>query len=234
MSIICGADGCRAGWLAITKNLGTGAIDCHLFATAKELIHNSSAPFVIALDIPIGLPERGPRDCDLRVRRILGQGRASSVFPAPTRPVLAATSYNAACGIRFKEEGKKLSRQSWGIVQKIRDVDQVLCQDLNLQSRVREVHPELSFFTLAGGRPMRYSKKKKEGKDERYRLLEPWFGQALQTVLKQRKHLASTEDDILDAFATLWTAERIASGIARTIPSLPPKDTHGLRMEIIT
>jgi predicted RNase H-like nuclease len=76
--------------------------------------------------MPIGLPERGPRACDLEARRLLGPGRASSVFPAPIRPVLVATSYDDACQIRLQVEGKKLSRQAWVIVPKIREVDDML------------------------------------------------------------------------------------------------------------
>ena len=61
----------------------------------------------------------------------------------------------------------------------------------------------------------------------------PIFGHWLQTALAERRELASNEDDILDAFAALWTAERIALGISQTIPAVPPKDSFGLRMEIV-
>jgi len=233
MSIVCGADGCKKGWVVLTRDLDAGSVSWRLCASARELFHSGPSLQVIALDIPIGLPGRGPRTCDLEARKLLGRGRASSVFPAPIRPVLAASSYEAACQIRFQEEGKKLSRQAWAIVPKIREVDQVLCQDLKLQSLVREVHPEVSFFFLAGGRPMRHSKKSREGKEERRKLLEPMFGHWLQTALAERRSLASNEDDILDAFVALWTAERIASGVSQTIPVMPPKDSFGLRMEIV-
>ena len=39
--------------------------------------------------------------------------------------------------------------------------------------------------------------------------------------------------DILDAFAALWTAERIAAGRARTLPEQPPMDDTGLPMRIV-
>jgi hypothetical protein len=97
-----------------------------LCSTLHELAYSEPVPQVIALDMPIGLPERGPRACDLEARRLLGPGRASSVFPAPIRPVLVATSYDDACQIRLQVEGKKLSRQAWVIVPKIREVDDML------------------------------------------------------------------------------------------------------------
>jgi predicted RNase H-like nuclease len=40
-------------------------------------------------------------------------------------------------------------------------------------------------------------------------------------------------DDILDAFAVLWSAERIFRGRHRLPPERPPFDIWGLRMEIV-
>ncbi len=232
MAIICGADGCKEGWVAVYKDLGTGEVTWSLRRTAKELVYSQPIPQVIALDIPIGLTEIGARGCDGAARRLLGQGRASSIFPAPIRPVMEASSYEEACLLRFQAEGKKMSRQAWGITAKIKDVDGVLRHDYALQERVREVHPEVSFYFLAGERPMQYNKKCKAGREERFRLLAPAFGRWLSRALEERRWLASAEDDVLDAYAALWTAERIVSGIARTIPKTPPADAFGLRMEI--
>ena len=41
------------------------------------------------------------------------------------------------------------------------------------------------------------------------------------------------DDDVLDAIACLWTALRIAEGIAETLPENPPKDPEGLPMQIV-
>jgi predicted RNase H-like nuclease len=51
---------------------------------------------VTAIDIPIGLPGGRPRTVDGEARRLLGP-RASSVFPAPARGTLDASSYEEAC-----------------------------------------------------------------------------------------------------------------------------------------
>jgi len=126
MHVICGADGCKAGWVVISKDLNSGSVSCRLYSTMHEPAYSRPRPQIIALDIPIGLPEAGPRDCDLEARRLVGPGRASSVFPAPIRPVLAATSYSDACQIRLQVEGKKLSLQAWAIMPKVRDVDELL------------------------------------------------------------------------------------------------------------
>ena len=80
---------------------------------------------------------------------------------------------------------------------------------------------------------MKFSKKKRDGRDERHDLLAPLFSHWLEEALADRRSLSSAEDDILDAFVALWTAERIALGKAETIPYSPPKDAFGLRMEIV-
>lgn len=233
MPSVCGIDGCRAGWLALFKDLDTGSVRWRLLPTAWELSAAVSETAATGIDIPIGLPDRGARLCDREARRLLGRGRASSVFPAPIRPVLPALSYEEACDLRSRIEQKKLSHQLWNIVPKIREVDEALRTDASLQSKLREVHPELSFYALAGERPMRYNKKTQAGRDERLRVLEPVFGRQPITTPAERRAMGSAEDDVLDAFAVLWTAERIVRGVARTIPTLAPLDSEGLRMEIV-
>jgi hypothetical protein len=57
-------------------------------------VENGDSLDIVAVDIPIGLNEEyeaGGRFCDREARKCL-RGRASSVFPAPVRPVLAASS----------------------------------------------------------------------------------------------------------------------------------------------
>jgi predicted RNase H-like nuclease len=231
--IVGGADGCPGGWVVVGKDLQTGAVSWRLCANAEALIHGEPRAHVLGVDIPIGLPECGSRACDRAARQLLGTPRASSVFSAPLRPALAATSYAEACRIRFEIEAKKFSKQAWNIVSKIREVDCVLRADEEAQRRVREVHPEVSFYFLAGQRPLARGKKSAAGRAERVALLEPIFGSAVSMALKERRALAASEDDVLDAFAVLWTAERIAWGTAQTLPAKPPKDAAGLRMEMV-
>lgn len=229
---VSGADGCRHGWVVLTEDLDTGEISWHLRENCHELIHANPESLVTAVDMPIGLPALGARRCDREARKLLGAPRASSVFPAPIRRVLEATTYEEACDIRFGLEGKQLSKQAWGIVPKIRELDRVLRQDPALQDRIREVHPEVSFYFLAGERPMEHSKKTKAGRAERHALLEPIFGEWIEAALAERRTLGSAVDDILDAFVALWSARRIAAGRARIVPLEPPVDPEGLRMEI--
>jgi predicted RNase H-like nuclease len=131
-----------------------------------ELFTDTLAPNIVAVDVPIGLLERGARDCDVQARRLLGP-RRSSVFTAPLRPLLAATSQAEASQIRYRLEGKGVSIQASAIVPKIQEVDRLLRGNPNLREIIREVHPELCFFYLNGERPMSEAKKKPAGRTER-------------------------------------------------------------------
>jgi predicted RNase H-like nuclease len=84
MRLIGGADGCKGGWLLVTKDLKSGCISYKPCRSTRDLFFSASSLEVLALDIPIGLKDKGPRKCDLQARRLLIAGRVSSVFPAPT------------------------------------------------------------------------------------------------------------------------------------------------------
>lgn len=232
--IVAGADGCRSGWICVTREVESRAIASGSFADAASLIHQEPRPAVLAIDVPIGLPEAGARSCDREARRRLGRPRGSSVFPAPVRPLLLATSFPEGCEIRQRIEGKRISVQLWNIVPKIRQVDAVLRRLAPARRRfVREVHPEVSFQAWAG-HDLAHSKKRRAGRDERLALVTDHYGADAFRSVRER-HLARdvSDDDVLDAFAALWTAERILAGAAEGMPRDPPRDAEGLRMEIV-
>jgi predicted RNase H-like nuclease len=189
-------------------------------------------PELIAIDIPIGLADSCGRECDAAARRMLRR-RACCVFSAPIRPVLRAENHGEANRIRFKAEGKKMSAQAWGIVKKVRQVDQALSAMPALQVCAREVHPEVCFMAWNGGTAMSERKKSPTGKAARKRLVETHFGAgAFDKVRASYARRAVADDDINDAFAALWTAERILKNCAKFIPEQVSYDSLGLRMEM--
>src|SRR3954452_15224770 len=95
MPNIVGVDGCPAGWIALIQNIETRRITAHVFLTFHDLVVARDAA-VIAIDIPIGLTESGARRCDHLARHHLGPKRGSSVFPAPVRSALTASTYASA------------------------------------------------------------------------------------------------------------------------------------------
>jgi predicted RNase H-like nuclease len=229
MSEIMGVDGSRNGWFAVARDSATGVLRWQRFASADEIV--TTAPAVVAIDIPIGLPPAGARACDVAARRLLGRPRASSVFPAPPRAVLDARGYDEACAMRDGIEGKRLSRQAWGIVAKIREVDRLLQRQPAQRHVFHEAHPEVSLHHLAG-RAMAHSKKHLAGIGDRADLLASVFGDPVAGALADRRRFGAAADDVLDAFAVLWTAIRFAAG-QHTVLGDGARDEAGLRMEII-
>src|SRR5205814_2857583 len=135
MTTIAGIDGCRAGWLCIFQEPPGLRVGSKVFAMIADVFAAAPELDVLAIDIPIGLTEAGARACDVEARRRLGPGRGASVFPAPIRPALHAESYRAACDAAFRAQGKKLSKQSWAIYPKIRQVDELLCRRPEVRER---------------------------------------------------------------------------------------------------
>lgn len=176
MATIAGADGCKTGWVVVSQDMHSNAVELQVVSSIREWILRRDPPEVLAIDVPIGLPDSGPRACDLVARKLLGRPRGSSVFPAPIRPVLEADSHAVACSIGRKSDGRGISVQCWSIVPKIREIDQLLRSQPEWRRFIREVHPEVSFMELNNGKPMQYSKARATGRHEREMLLEALFG----------------------------------------------------------
>lgn len=225
-----GADGCRAGWLRIER-LENGEVEAAVVST-DQLFASALEFAVLTIDIPIGLPDAGPRAVDGYARRLLGP-RASSVFPCPVRAALDGVSYADACARSFAVCGKKLSQQAYAILPKIREVDGVLRSNEQFATRVREVHPEVCFYYLNAAKPMAYSKKTVDGASERLQLLEAYFGSVFSKLRATVSPREVASDDIVDALVALWSAERVRDGTNQVLPEMPACDRFGLRMEMV-
>lgn len=68
MPLICGADGCKGGWVAVEENVDACEISWRVVPSLRDLATSKSTPQIIALDVPIGLPDKGSRACDLEAR----------------------------------------------------------------------------------------------------------------------------------------------------------------------
>lgn len=221
-----GIDGCPGGWIAVSR---TGA---WVNPSLAELL-DRIAPEVIALDMPIGLPARGPRCCDQAARRLLGRPRAASVFPAPMRSTLVAGSHVEASDLNAAACGARMSAQTYRLLPKIREVDALLRGSQHWRERVYETHPEVSFAALNAGAALAEPKRRAAGRARRQALLAGYFGSdmflAIRTAIGRRD---AADDDIADAMACLFSAERIAQAQHRRLPESPPRDALGLPMQI--
>ena len=244
---LAGVDGCPAGWVVAFVRADFSEARVRLAARFIDVPAAPEAPAIIAIDIPIGLPERvgyGGRAAENAVRPLLG-ARQSSVFSVPSRSAIAAEDYREACRIALatSEPPRKVSKQLFMLAPKIREVDAALRADATLAQRadatlaqrVFEVHPEVAFWRLNGDMALSEPKKVKS------RPYEP--GLALRRKLLIRAGLpgAAVEasppkgagaDDLIDALACAAIACRIHAGEARPFPDPPERDAFGLTMAI--
>lgn len=234
MTWTAGADGCPLGWFRVCHCSETGSFRFHALTSARELCSVAPFPAVLAVDIPIGLTDAGRRECDCAARAVLGWPRRNSVFPAPIRPALSAKTRLEAAAITQRADGRRVGAQAWAIYGKIRQMDAWLRSSKRDRSRVREVHPEVSFWAMRGGRAFQEGKKSRKGGAARRAAIERCLGAGVFERARagyRKKDVA--DDDILDALAALWTAERIERGVAKTLPEHPARDSRGLPMEIV-
>ena len=235
-TLIVGVDGCRSGWIAVAR--GPGGFEYRLHATFAELLQAWPSATSVFVDIPIGLPSKSSptRLCDTEARRRLRRGRASSVFSPPCREAAHAADLGQAREINLRELGRSLSAQAWGICPKIAEVDALLSNTPALADKVKEVHPELLFWALNGGRAMRHGKKSRAGAEERAALLatlDPRSPELIERLLNDYRRDQVGRDDVVDALAASLTAGGgSASGYrpAVTVPAHPQLDGVGLPM----
>lgn len=233
MARVVGVDGCRGGWVVVARDAGSF---CGPVRVEKDLrsVFEDETLAVVAVDIPIGLLEGarpGGRTCEAEARRFLGR-RSSSVFSAPARGTLAALGYEEAKALnrRSSVHGLAISQQGWAISGKVAEVDRLMSPAL--QRRVVEVHPEVSFATMNEGVPLA-SKKRSAGRDARLELLKRIWNGDVSEVVAGAVGDGVGADDVLDAMAAAWTAERVIRGVAERFPAKPDLDAKGLRMEIV-
>jgi predicted RNase H-like nuclease len=232
---LIGIDGCPGGWVAVGR---TSAADGHgirarVGERLGELLSRFDGVRRVGIDMPIGLSDAGPRECDQLARARLGARRAS-VFPAPLRPALGAATHAEASARSRQCGGKGISVQAWHLFAKVREVDDLLAQGRDWRETMVEVHPELSFLALNGDQPLPASKHRIDGLYHRRALVAETFGwPAIESAVAQLAGTRVKEDDLLDAFAVLWSAERVAAGASVSLPADPPRDARGLPMRIV-
>lgn len=236
-----GIDGCRAGWVAAVAH--DADTELRLFADLGAVVrwreHDTGGAAVVGIDVPMGLPPRaGLRACDRAARRELGQ-RWMSVFAPPDRQLLGLDFASARALVHRRRrtdpagDHPVMTHQTMNIAPKVAEADRVLRADPGRQEWCVEVHPELSFLALAGAplAPKRIS----TGFAQRLALVAEAFPDAPRRVagVPWPRGVAAP-DDLLDAYAVLWSALRFAGGPGRYRElGDGQRDEHGLRQRIV-
>ena len=201
--LVAGVDGYRNGWVAVSLD-PSGDVQVSTHSTFTEVLSLSAR--VIAVDIPIDPAGVGARPTDAAARAFV-RGRASSVFPTPPRAALEAGSFAEAAEIARTITGKGISQQAFALRRKMLEVHALA----EVDERVIEMHPEVSFCQLAGD-ALAASKHTPEGLEGRRALLTA-AGIVLPGAVR-----GVPEADLLDAAAGAWTAARYSRGDAQAFP----------------
>jgi predicted RNase H-like nuclease len=237
---IAGVDGCPAGWIvALAPMQDIASPRIRVVRRFAELLEAPEAPMIVAVDMPIGLPERigGPgRAPEQLVRPLLG-ARQSSVFSIPARAAIYAADYASACAeaAARSEPPRKVSKQGFMLFPRIREIDMLLLESAPTRAMLFESHPEVVFWALNEGKSLSEPKKIRG---------RPWHaGMALRAGLLQAHGVGAAalagdaprgagRDDMLDALACLVTARAIAHGRAQSWPAPPARDARNIPIAI--
>jgi predicted RNase H-like nuclease len=210
---VYGLDGCPGGWVCASA---TGVT---VVRNLSEVLQRTGA--VIGIDMPIGLPAGGARASDRLARQFL-PGRASTIFSTPTRDLIDVGDYAATNAASRARHGRGISKQAFNLFARIRELDAfVTAAD---EERVAEIHPECSFRQMTG--QVLVSKHTPAGLISRREAIVERFGEVPERVP------GAKSDDILDAYAVLWSATRFSRGEHRTL-SDGARDERGLLMRIV-
>lgn len=189
--------------------------------------------------MPIGLPESiDDIRPDSEARKILS-GRSSCIFNTPCRQAVYLDDYHESSMINKSILGKGLSRQSFAISSKIREIDEFLQRRPDLKDKLKESHPELCFAVLASDDsyilPLFNSKHTTEGHDDRVAILQDYYNRTYEIIDHIMKDITLFKlmEDCIDALCLAVTAWMGSKNGYNTIPANPQKDKRGLPMRMI-
>jgi predicted RNase H-like nuclease len=223
---VVGVDAWRGGWVAVVLEDGLVSAT-RLAATLDQITDGNPDAAAIGVDMPLGLVDRGWREADRLGAARLGAHR-SRLFMVPPRAVWEAATHGEAvlrCR-QLTDPPAGCSRQAWGLREKLLPANELWAR---LPGRLFEVHPEISFAELNGGAPVAASKKTWNGQMTRRALLAR-AGISLPDNLADAGNVPP--DDILDAAAVAWSADRIARGQASSLPPAPRAGADGAAIAI--
>lgn len=215
-----GVDGWRDGW--VTAVARGRRIDWFAYPQPRNAPRDAFARLLdehpgvtIAVDIPIGVVD-GPRRSDRAAQQFLrDRGTWQSIFPTPERAVVeafeAGRTHVEAMAAQRAAGRPGTSVQAWNLIAKMLEVRDALA--VRPDRQVVEAHPECSFRTLDPAIGAE-SKKTARGVGLRIRALSREFD--LPDLADAPPGVPV--DDLLDAAAVAWTAQRLDAGSATRLP----------------
>ncbi len=218
---VLGVDACKRGWIAIAvEDAVTGAYFAEDIQTLVAQAKADGPLDVVAVDMPIGLPDQGQRQADVLARAAIGP-LWPAVFMTPVRQALMAPDHATASAINRELTGQGISIQAFGLKPKLFQVEQWV---RHTPVQVVEIHPEVCFARLAG-RPLIARKSSWAGAEHRRALLAG-AGIILAGDLGHAGAFAAV-DDVLDAGAAAWAARKVLLDDAQPMPNPPETFSDG-------
>ncbi len=212
---VVGVDACKGGWVAVCLSSEWSATGLFV-PTLDELSRLVDNAAGFAIDIPLGIPEHGPRAADVEAKRFLG-ARHNSLFHTPVRAALEAPTHAQATRAAKRLTDRGVSQQAYALAGRILEAERWRTQ---VADPVWEVHPEVSFAVLLG-RPARAAKRKWAGMQQRLDGLRQ-AGIDLSDLGEVGERVAA--DDVLDAAVAAWSARRLVNGEGVSLPDPPEID----------
>lgn len=219
---VVGVDACKTGWVGVV--LTDGRFARALVRTNLADVLDDSDAGISAVDMPLGLLDKGWRKADEEAQALVGK-RRSSVFRVPPKPVWDTPDFAIANQICRERTGYGFSQQTWGLRQKLLEANTL--RDAG-RFDLYEVHPEVSFRAMAG-EALEHGKRSWAGQQDRVRLLRH-NGIVVPESFPGDGRVAP--DDVLDAAAVAWSAQRIATHAAERVPSASQADSSGREIAI--
>lgn len=217
-SSVLGVDGAGRGWVFAQPQTGK-------LGYVEQLSDLPSAQ-VVAIDIPLGFPPTGARrDAEVAAAGLLARGRSSvfwtlpkQVYEIDTNGLSGRAAYAAARTKALATTDSSISAQAWALRKKILHAQAFLSRASGI---VIEVHPEVAFRTMNQNQLLQHGKKTWLGSLERHRILSE-HGHNPNDYAGESGPAAV--DDVLDAIAAAWVAERHATGQSRPLGTPAPPD----------
>lgn len=227
-----GIDGCKGGWVVVS--ISNSGFEIKIIESISEVLNHNGCDSVL-VDMPIGLPQSTDDVRPDAVVRTMLKGKASSIFSTPCRQAVFADTYSEANEINRQVLGKGLSKQSYAICGKIKEIDEFLCNNPQYKNRLLESHPELCFAKLNLGVPIYENKHTYEGIRKRIELLSQYYDKTKEILayVNNDKKLKNCLDDVIDALCLAVTGMIDLENGFKTIPENPMMDKQGILMQMV-
>ncbi|MCD4654394.1 DUF429 domain-containing protein [bacterium] len=234
-----GIDSCKGGWLCVGLNsLDSDDWQMDFIAQLTEISVAIKRSEQVLINMPIGMRSINCKDrlCDIEARKILAPSMSSTVIAVPCRKALKIDTYTEASAMNYACAGRTLNRQTWNMMPKIREVDLYIRRRQGMGKKIREIHPEIVFWSLNGKIPMKYPWNTEEGIVERIAVLKPYFSytsELADSIFQSTNYGQGlvVKADVLGAIAAAVTAT--FKGSLKTIPKQPETDTRNLSKELV-